>query len=102
MFHKYFFWIVGAIILAAMFGCASTAVLPPSTLDDNWGRSFEAAKYNQILNPEAAKKRKPVTGLDGVASENNMGTYRDSFAADTQSPDYNINLSGIGGIGEGR
>ena len=75
---------------------------PDSTLDKNWGRSFESAKYNQILNPGAAKNNKPVTGLDGQAGEINMGAYRDSFAGDTPSPDYNINLSGIGGIGGGR
>jgi hypothetical protein len=102
MLNKYLLRIVGVMAMAVIFGCGSTALQRPSTLDKNWGRSFESAKYHQILNHNAAKKHKPVVGLDGAAGENNMGTYRKSFAAETPSPDYNINLSGIGGVGGGR
>ena len=97
MSTNYFLRIVALISMAVIFGCGSTAFQQTTTLDKNWGRSFESAKYNQIIDHKAAKNRKPVTGLDGVAGENNMGTYRKSFAADTPSPEYNINLNGIGG-----
>jgi len=97
MSNNYFFRIAGLISMAVLFGCGSTAFQQTTTLDKNWGRSFESAKYNQIIDHEAAKNRKPVTGLDGVVGEINTGTYRESFAADTPPPEYNINLNGIGG-----
>jgi hypothetical protein len=97
MLNNYFLGIVGLVSMAVIFGCGSTPFQQTTTLDKNWGRSFESAKYNQIIDHKATKNRKPVTGLDGVAGENNMGNYRKSFAADTPSPEYNINLSGIGG-----
>ena len=97
MLNNYFLRIVALISMAVIFGCGSTAFQQTTTLDKNWGRSFESAKYNQIIDHKAAKNRKPVTGLDGVAGENIMDTYRERFATDTPAPEYNINLSGIGG-----
>ena len=97
MSNNYFFRIAGLISMTVLFGCGSTAFQQTTTLDKNWGRSFESAKYNQVLDHKAAKNRKPVTGLDGVAGEINMGTYRQSFAADTPPPEYKISLNGIGG-----
>ena len=38
----------------------TTCVARESQLDKNWGRSFESARYNQILNPEAGKNLEPV------------------------------------------
>jgi hypothetical protein len=58
-------------------GCASWQ--QESLSDQNWGRSYETAKYNQMLNPEAGKNLKPVEGLSGVASENSIETYEKSF-----------------------
>jgi hypothetical protein len=97
MLNNHFLRIVGAVSIAVICGCGSAMVQHHSTLDKNWGRSFEAAKYNQILNHKAAKNQQPVVGLDGVAGENGQKAYRRSFGADTQPPEYNINLGGIGG-----
>ncbi|MBW2439773.1 MAG: hypothetical protein JRH12_04815 [Deltaproteobacteria bacterium] len=102
MLKKYFLRIVGSVSIAVICACGSTAFHKPSTLDKNWGRSFESAKYNQILDHRAAKNQQPVVGLDGVASENSKDAYRRRFAVDASSPEYNINLNGIGGIGGDR
>jgi hypothetical protein len=48
-------------------------------LDENWGRSLEEAKTNQILNLEAQKNLDPVVGLDGQTAEKVMKAYRESF-----------------------
>jgi hypothetical protein len=48
-------------------------------LEKNWGRSYETAKYNQILNPDAGKNLDPVIGLDGQASDYNMEKYKSGF-----------------------
>ncbi|UCF95254.1 MAG: hypothetical protein JSW39_14240 [Desulfobacterales bacterium] len=45
-------------------------------LNRNFGRAFETAKHNQILNPNADKNLQPVEGLDGQLVEQNMETYR--------------------------
>ena len=55
------FIVIGLIVALSIFlGCAGTPVL-----DSYWGDSLEAAKSNQIKNPEASKNLEPVTGLDG-------------------------------------
>lgn len=55
--------VMSAIVAVWVVGCA------PSALDKNWGRSYESARYNQILNPEAGKNLDPVEGLEGPAAE---------------------------------
>ena len=75
------------IVVLAMFsvvtlwGCAGN--LPESKradyLDQNWGKSFESAKKNQILNPEAGKTVEPVIGLDGQVAEHNVDNRKKSF-----------------------
>ena len=59
-------------------------------LDQNWGKSYETAKYNQILNPEASKNLDPVLGLDGQAAESNVEKYRDSFKETSRHETVNI------------
>jgi hypothetical protein len=75
------------IVVLAMFsvvmlwGCAGN--LPESKrvdyLEQNWGKSFESAKKNQILNPEAGKTVEPVIGLDGQVAEHNVDNRKKSF-----------------------
>ena len=63
---------VGCAVLALFAGCSGPAGNNPfreeTLLDKNWGRSFETAKYNQTLDPEAGKNLAPVEGLDGKAA----------------------------------
>ena len=69
------FIIFGWVIFFA--GCSQ---MREETLSDrNWGRSYEAAKYNQILNPDASKNLDPAEGLDGQAADANSEKYRNSF-----------------------
>ncbi len=58
--------------------------------DQNWGRSYQTAKYNQILDPDAAKNLKPVEGLSGVAAENSVEKYGDSFKEKSTQETVNI------------
>ena len=60
-----------------LLGCGSTSRL--DKLDENWGRSLEEAKTNQILNIEAQKNLDPVVGLDAKSGEKVMKAYRESF-----------------------
>jgi len=60
-----------------VFACSGTDTL----LQRNWGKSYETAAYNQMLNPNADKTLKSVDSLDGQAAENNLQKYRDRFKA---------------------
>ncbi len=76
MLNKIIKIISGAIIAVGIFGCAQHPVIQTeSQLDKNWGRSFEAARYNQILNPEAGKLPELVEGIEGPAAERIMDGY---------------------------
>ena len=79
--------------LSIFSGCGATQ------LDKNWGKSFESAKSNQILNPEAGQNLDPVVGLDGQAAEGGLGKYRKGFSPKKGKQTYNLNLGSIGSIG---
>ena len=80
MFKRYLKIFTSVGLLALCIGCSQKSIYQNETdLDKNWGRSYEAAKYNQILNPDAVKNRDPVDGLDGRATDNNVEKYRNSF-----------------------
>jgi hypothetical protein len=67
---------IGAAIALGILGCGQHALTQrESLLDQNWGRSFEAARANQTLNPEAAESLSPVEGLAGPAAARIMDSY---------------------------
>lgn len=72
--------LMGAIIAIWVVGCA------PSALDKNWGSSYESARYNQILNPEAGKNLDPVEGLEGPAAERIIKDHFSEKTPKQQSP----------------
>jgi hypothetical protein len=43
-----------------------------------------------MLNPDAAKNLDPVEGLDGIAADNNVKKYQDSFKE--QEPQEVVNI----------
>ena len=62
--------IVTIAILSILGGCGSHFYHQgESPLEKNWGRAYESAKYNQMLNPDANKNLEPVEGFDGAAAE---------------------------------
>lgn len=88
--------VIGLIAALSVFsGCGGT-----TKLDKNWGKSFESAKSNQILNPEAGQNLDPVVGLDGQAAESGLGTYRKGFEPKKGKKVYNLNLGSIDSIGK--
>jgi hypothetical protein len=67
---------LGAVLAVAFFGCVKNYSTGGNTeLDRNWGKSYETAKYQQILNPEAGKNMEPVEGLDGRVEGRIMEGY---------------------------
>ena len=91
MLKKRVFIALTALLAIGVFGCANGNFSNPlgpeeSQLDKNWGRSFEAAKHNQILNPEAEKNLKPVEGLQGPVAERIMDGYTKSGEKKQEPP----------------
>jgi hypothetical protein len=89
-------FIIVIIALAISLGCAGKPAQRETMLDKHWGSSFESAKYNQILNPDAGKNLDPVVGLDGAAASQTMDRYREGSQGKTSKKVYNVNLGTIG------
>jgi type IV pilus biogenesis protein CpaD/CtpE len=94
MLSRHSIIIAFSIVLLLCAGCAY------NTLETNWGSSFEAAKTNQVANPEASENLDPVVGLDGELAAETMETYRQGCKGEDQSTTYNLRLGTIEGIGE--
>ena len=70
MLRKIALMILATMTITGMTGCASL-------LDDNWGRSYETARYNQTLDPAAERNPAVVEGLDGPSSQRVLENYRE-------------------------
>ena len=86
--------LIATLSLAISCSGTSETVFPrqDTLLERNWGRSFEAAKYNQILNPDAGKVPDLVDGLDGQAVDETSKRYRKTFEKEPPEKYYNLNL----------
>ena len=90
---KIMVWILWFSFLG--MGCTTVARQQPE-LEKNWGRSFESARYNQIIAVDARDNQKPVTGLNGEAAVVNMEKYTAGESASPPppaEPSVNINLN---------
>lgn len=85
-----FVWLLAAVALLISCSPSRTVLGGESYLDQNWGRSYEAAKFNQIANPDAGKDLEPVYGLDGVAAGNAATKYQESFKGKNEKEVINI------------
>jgi hypothetical protein len=94
--------IIGLIAaLSISSGCGGGRAAQKGTMvDKNWGKSLEAAKFNQRLNPQASKNLNPVVGLDGQAAENILQRYNDDSEGGPAEETYNLNLGNIDSIGK--
>ena len=79
-----------ALPLAILAGCASTTT---PHYDAHFGSALREAKQKMIINPDAGKKPDSVTGIDGVAAQESMKRYHDSF----KTPPPVTNVINIGG-----
>ncbi|MGD8765803.1 MAG: hypothetical protein PVG87_26080 [Desulfobacteraceae bacterium] len=91
MFKKYFLIVEIVIGLLFVSSCSETTPYQKnSLLNRNWGRSYEAAIYNQMVNPDAGKNLEPVLNLDGAAADYNVNKYKNSFKETEQKEVVNI------------
>jgi len=83
------------IVFPVLFGCNSYKTQRELVVDNNWGRSYETARFNQIENPDAGEALIEDQGIDGTVSGYNHDKYKKSFKKD-QAPSqvFNINVGG--------
>ena len=102
MLARYLGIITSIALLCSLLGCASTFYPDGKTsMDRNLGKSYESAKYDQILNPEADMNRQPVVELDGKASAIVLQKYWKSFEGKKGTKTYNLNLGAVESVGKG-
>jgi hypothetical protein len=90
-------FLVGAGISFLFFlGCAELNP-GPGLVEMDYGNSYNLAKHNQTLNPDAGKNLEEVTGFDGKAAQKTVERYRKDFEKPTPPPTY---VLGVGSIGK--
>jgi predicted small lipoprotein YifL len=92
--HISTFKFILAILLAsvALTGCATQTPI----LDQHFGDAVNAAKAQQIINPDASQNTDPVAGIDGQAANASVDRYHKSFV----QPPATTNIFNIG-VGTG-
>ena len=79
------------VLVLSLTACSGAHMAHEETLSEkNWGRSYESAKYNQIIDPEAANNNKPVTGITGNSAEGVVDSYERSFRESQHQEVVNI------------
>lgn len=85
--------LAGLIGAALISGCAGET----PRLDEHFGDAVNAAKAQQIVDPNAALNRDPVAGVDGQAANSAVDRYHRSFQ--TPTPPANVFTIGVGTSG---
>ena len=81
-----------AIALPVLSGC--NTLQKQTLVDKNWGRSYETARFSQIINPEAGDAVVEDQGMDGVSVKDNYDKYQKGFKEDTPVQVFNVNVGG--------
>jgi len=85
--------VLSILIAAGLVGCVN----PAPVVDDNFGNAVNAAKAQQIINPDASLNTDPVAGVDGQAADAAMNRYHRSFVQPPITPNvFNIGVSSGG------
>ncbi len=80
--------LLGLFASMILVGCA----LETSRIDADFGTSYQLAKANQVLNPDADKNLEPVTGLSGDVSKKVTDKYAQGFEKAVEAPTYIFNV----------
>lgn len=72
---------MAVLVFLITAGCAHYGAL-----QEDYGKSYNMAKYNQILNPGASENLEPVMGLDSKAAEAATKNYIGSFSKGGEQP----------------
>ena len=85
--------VLSMLMAAGLVACAS----PTPLLDDNFGNAVNAAKAQQIMNPDAALSAAPPDGIGGQPANAAIDRYHRSFERPPVAP--NVFTIGVGSGG---
>lgn len=89
--------IIAGLLAGTMLVCACTTNPRYAQITAELGRSYETARFHQIINPEAGLSAVPLEGIDGQAGDYTYKKYQEGFKEKTPpTPVFNLNL-GPGG-----
>ena len=76
--------------------------MPDPDMNPRLRAAVNAAKAQQIINPDAALNKDPVAGIDGQAADAAMDRYHKSFVTPPATPNvFNIGVTSGGTTGSG-
>lgn len=80
------------VCLGSVTMLVAGCVFGPTQLERDYGKSYNTAKSNQILHPEAGHNMAPVERLDGQAADAAVKRYRSTFEKPLPPPSFSISL----------
>ena len=82
------FGLSSAMAVALVAGCATEQ----TRLSLDYGHSYNLAKSNQMLDPNAGTRLEPTTGMDGKAALDEYERYQSQFAKPPPPPQFSISI----------
>jgi len=75
------FLLTGVFLFLVMtaYGCNTAAPYRVASIENDRGRAYETARFNQIMNTHAGARTEPVEGFDGSAAAYTLDKYRKGF-----------------------
>lgn len=84
------------ILISLLLSACADNGYKPVVLDSQFGKSVKQVSQAQLLNPKVAANpsQKISKKLDGLAGQNIMNSYRQSFGQTQQVQNVTINVGG--------
>jgi type IV pilus biogenesis protein CpaD/CtpE len=89
--------VLSMLMTAGLVGCVNTSPV----VDSNFGNSVNAAKAQQIINPDAALSAAAPDGIGGKPANASLDRYQRSFERPAITPNVFTIGVGTGGGGAG-
>jgi type IV pilus biogenesis protein CpaD/CtpE len=90
--------VLSMLMTAGLVGCVNTSPV----VDSNFGNSVNAAKAQQIINPDAALSAAAPDGISGKPADAAVDRYNRSFVQPAITPNvFTIGVGTGGGAGAG-
>jgi hypothetical protein len=82
---RQFLWVIVVMSVVLVAGCGSRLAL-------DYGHSYNLAKSNKKLDPNAGTRLEPTTGMNGKAALDEYERYQSQFAKPPPPPQFSISV----------
>lgn len=84
--------LVASALACSLAGCGEAILRTTPKWDARFGDATRAAFARQVIDPEAGRKARQETGLDGAAAAAAQVRYQKSFADPPPAPVFTIGI----------